>query len=159
MTEQVNPEVQQSEAEEEKFKTVPLDLGKEGQELSVGVIKTEAMISNVNNILTRLVDQSAENVYSDQFDSLNARAADYIMYKNSLIEQVKNQLVPDIVQEHPEILNSCVNFEYNPSGNNVIFYCDKEKYEEASKQQEGMTTNNEDASSEPAVVSDENEDL
>lgn len=127
--------------------TETFDLGKEGQEYSIAIIKTDNMITNTNNIISRFIYESAENVYSDRFEALNARAADYMMYKSNLIEQVKSNLIPSIANEHPEILNSCVDFQYNASNNTVTFICDPEKYEAIkSELEKDKDENKEDAS-------------
>lgn len=139
--------------------TESFDLGKEGQEYSIAIIKTDNMIMNTNNIISRFIYESAENVYSDRFEALNARAADYMMYKSNLIEQVKSNLIPTIANEHPEILNSCYDFQYNPSQNSVTFLCNPEKYEAIkSELEKNKDENKEDASvdnSSPSVNKDE----
>ena len=122
----------------QQLASIEVPLTGEAAEISSNLVRLDHKIKNVNNIAQDLISRSAEMAYSQQFEALQDKVADYASQKNMLMcmmydDERMNQFIPEKLKDMPA---NSYEVQYDYWHNILVFVYMAQEQEEDAKEAE-----------------------
>jgi hypothetical protein len=82
---------------ENEVEVIKVELSDEQANTSLSLINLDKMINNTNDLILTLINRGANNAFTEQFDVLNRKVADYSTQKELIFADFSQSVVPGIV--------------------------------------------------------------
>ena len=122
----------------QQLASIEVPLTGEAAEISSNLVRLDHKIKNVNNIAQDLISRSADMAYSQQFEALQDKVADYASQKNMLMSMMydderMNQFIPEKLKDMPA---NSYEVQYDYWRNILTFVYIAQEQEEDAKEAE-----------------------
>lgn len=134
----------------QQLASIEVPLTGEAAEISSNLVRLDHKIKNVNNIAQDLISRSADMAYSQQFEALQDKVADYASQKNMLMSMMydderMNQFIPEKLKDMPA---NSYEVQYDYWHNILVFVYMAQEQEEDAKEAEAEESSVEEAKQE-----------
>lgn len=139
----------------QQLATIDVSLTGEAAEISSNLVRLDHKIKNVNNIAQDLINRSPDMAYSQQFEALQDKVADYASQKNMLMSMMydderMNQFIPEKLKNMPA---NSYEVQYDYWRNILTFVYIAQEQEEDAEEAEAEESSVEEAKQEEDVES------